>query len=264
MQKKDIEIVNLHNIKWESTRKGQRIVYLSSNLKPPKCPLKKNREETSKPKFFNSFSHSAKAYADYNIISLFSSSLEDHQSLLLTINDKCSDLDLTLKPKKIVYNGKMDLTISFSLRNGSTCNIADTLWKLLGALGAFEGNLNPLTGRAIYEPCGIPILLYGCNNRILTETNIASLESFQNEICRRVLKLSKFYSLLATQLALQYQSITSCLLFQKLSLLVRVSSGNESIRNKIFSTLTPENPHHLSLVQEYVSLEDKIGCKDVT
>ena len=37
--------------------------------------------------------------------------------------------------------------------------------------------------------------------------------------------------------------------------------GNE---NKIFSTLTPDSPHHLSLVQECVSLEDKIRCKGTT
>ena len=131
---KDTETVNLHSVKWESTRKGQKM-YFPSNSKPPQFPLKKIREETAKPKF-NSSSHSATAFADD--LSVFSSSSEDHQSLLLTIDNKCSDLDSTLKPEKcvsIVFNGsKMDHTTTFSLRNGSTHDIADTPTKLLGRL----------------------------------------------------------------------------------------------------------------------------------
>ena len=54
------------------------------------------------------------------------------------MDDKCSDLNLTLKPEKcvsIVFNGsKMDHTTTFSLRNGSTRNIADAPTKLLGKL----------------------------------------------------------------------------------------------------------------------------------
>ena len=86
---KDTEIVNLHNVKWEPTRKGQK-PYLLNNSKPPQFPPKKIREETTKLKFFISSSHSAKAFADD--LSVFSSSPEDHQSLLLTIDDKCSNL----------------------------------------------------------------------------------------------------------------------------------------------------------------------------
>ena len=75
-------------------------------------------------KFLHSSEHSAKAFADN--LTVFSSSPEDHQSLLSTINEKCSDLDLTLKPEKcisIVFNGsKMNHTTSFSLSNCSTRN----------------------------------------------------------------------------------------------------------------------------------------------
>ena len=66
------------------------------------------------------------------------------------------------------------------------------------AFGAFQGKLNPLTGKSIYETCVIPVLLYGCENWILTDANIVALESFQGEIGRRILKLSKSHSLLAT------------------------------------------------------------------
>ena len=95
---------------------GQK-VYLPNHLNPPHFPLKEVRDEISKPKFCYSSQHSAKAFADD--LSVFSSSLQDHQSLLQTLDNKCSDLDLSLKHEKcisIVFNGhKMDhTTISHS------------------------------------------------------------------------------------------------------------------------------------------------------
>ena len=58
-----------------------------------------------------------------------------------------------------------------------------------GALGAFDGQLNPLSGRAIFEVCVEPVLLYNCKNWFLTESLLAKLESFQTEIGRRILAL---------------------------------------------------------------------------
>ena len=133
-----------------------------------------------------------------------------------------------------------------------------------GSLGAFQGKLNPLTGRAIYETCVIPILLYGCKNWILSDANISSLESFQGELGRRILKLPKTHSLLATRLALQCQSIIPRILFRKLSLLSRVSLDGESIGSRIFTTLMSNSQCHLSFVRECQSLEDKIGCQGIT
>ena len=134
---KATETVNLYSVQWEPTRKGQK-PYLSTNSKPPQFPLKKIRSEISKSKYFNSTQHSAKAFADD--LSVFSSSIKDHHSLLLAIDDKCSDLDLTLKPEKcvsIVFNGvKMDHTMSFPLKNGPTRNIANVPTKVLGKLMA--------------------------------------------------------------------------------------------------------------------------------
>ena len=69
------------------------------------------------------------------------------------------------------------------------------------ALGAFQGKLNPLTGKSIYENCVIPVLLYGCENWILTDANIAALESF-GEIGRRILNLI---------LCLSFNSLVYCL-----------------------------------------------------
>ena len=65
---------------------------------------------------------------------------------------------------------------------------------IFGGMGAFQGDLNPLSGKAIFEMCLVPSLLYGCKNWILTEDMLLSLESFQEEIGRRILKLTRFYS----------------------------------------------------------------------
>jgi len=44
-----------------------------------------------------------------------------------------------------------------------------------GTLGAFQGKLNPIFGKTIYETCAVPILLYGCENWILTDGPPGSL-----------------------------------------------------------------------------------------
>ena len=58
----------------------------------------------------------------------------------------------------------------------------------------FEGNLNPLSGRSLFEVCVVPILLYGCENWQLTSTLICQLLSlrriFSSVYCPRV-KLKK-------------------------------------------------------------------------
>ena len=66
-----------------------------------------------------------------------------------------------------------------------------------GAMGAFQGQLNPVSTRSIYETCVVPVLLYW----ILTDSMLHQLKSFQGEIGRRMLKLSKYHSTLSTRLA---------------------------------------------------------------
>ena len=38
-----------------------------------------------------------------------------------------------------------------------------------GAIGAFQGQLNPISSRSIYETCVVPTLLFGCENWVLTD-----------------------------------------------------------------------------------------------
>ena len=80
-----------------------------------------------------SAAHKVKGFADD--ISVFSSSASDHAVVLRTIDNHCSDLDLTLKPAKcisLVFNGKKVLTTTFPLGNGHTRSINSGHTRFLG------------------------------------------------------------------------------------------------------------------------------------
>ena len=64
----------------------------------------------------------------------------------------------------------------------------------------------------------VPVLLFGCENWMLTDSMLHQLESFQGEIGRRILKLSKYHSTLSTHLALRWPSVTARMFVRKLSL----------------------------------------------
>ena len=88
--------------------------------------------------------------------------------------------------------------------------------------------------------------------------------AFQGEIGRRILRLSKFHSTLATRVALKWPSITARILIRKLNLLYKVSSGEELIGCRIYASLSITDPQSLRLIQECLSLEEKIRCHGVT
>ena len=130
-----------------------------------------------------------------------------------------------------------------------------------GAIGAFQDQLNPISGRSIYETCVIPVLLFGCENWVLTDSMLHQLESFQGEIGRRILKLTRHHSTLSTRLALRWSSVTVRVLISKLSLLSKLSERGDSIGGQIFSGLPQES---LKLVRECRYLEEKLSCQGCT
>ena len=46
-----------------------------------------------------------------------------------------------------------------------------------GAIGAYQGSLNPLSSISLFNTCVVPTLLYGSENWILTEQTMARLEN---------------------------------------------------------------------------------------
>ena len=56
-----------------------------------------------------------------------------------------------------------------------------------GSIGVFQGSLNPLSLVSVIETCVMPVLLYGAESCILTSELLKRLESFQEELAKRVL-----------------------------------------------------------------------------
>ena len=57
-----------------------------------------------------------------------------------------------------------------------------------GSIGAFQGKLNPLSGRAILNTCVIPTCLSGSENWILNDNLLKKLEDFQAQIGKKILQ----------------------------------------------------------------------------
>ena len=126
------ERVNLHSVSWSLTRKNsKKFLPLDSTLK--QFPLKKIRDEASKPKFVRSRHHKVKAFADD--LSLIHSSLSEHQVELLAIDNHCCDLDLKIRPDKcvsLVFDGSTMKPSSLPLSAGFTTPVANKPTKILG------------------------------------------------------------------------------------------------------------------------------------
>ncbi len=85
-----------------------------------------------------------------------------------------------------------------------------------GSIGAFQGDLSPLSSRHVLETCVMPVLLYGSENWIMTEN---LLESFQAELVKRILKWPKHFSNTAAITVLDVPTMGSIVLERKLSFL---------------------------------------------
>ena len=57
-----------------------------------------------------------------------------------------------------------------------------------GSIGAFQGDLNPLSSKSIINTCMMPVLLFGSENWILTEALLHRLEAFLGVLTKRALK----------------------------------------------------------------------------
>ena len=53
-----------------------------------------------------------------------------------------------------------------------------------GSIGMFQNDVSPLSSRAVLESCVMPVLLFGCENWILSETLWQKLEAFQGKLVK--------------------------------------------------------------------------------
>ena len=130
----------------------------------------------------------------------------------------------------------------------------------LGSTGAFHGKLNPLSGSSIFETCIVPILLYGCETWLLDSSCLQTLEKFQCEIGRRILKLSNFHANDAIRIGLHWPTMATRILSRKLTFLSKLlTNSNDSMSSRIFTTLAMEDVYSISIVQQCKMLEAPLG-----
>ena len=116
-------------------------------------------------------------------------------------------------------------TLAYLLKTVSdNINKARRAFFALGRLGAFQGDLNPLSSCSIFETCITPILLYSSETWLLDSTSLDALESFQHDIGCCILRVPKFYSKLAVRIALHWPKAATRILIRKLGFLSKLLS----------------------------------------
>ena len=129
----------------------------------------------------------------------------------------------------------------------------------MAALGVFQGDICPLSSKSVLECCVIPVLLYGCENWILTEALCQKLESFQSELVKRMLKWLKHLSHTAALTTLEVPTVRCRVLQRKLSFLHRVTNSNPfSLSGRTVLALS-QDINSLCLVKECRELEEGFG-----
>ena len=76
-----------------------------------------------------------------------------------------------------------------------------------GSIGAFQGDLNPLSSKAIIDTCVMPMLLFGSENWILSDSLMYKIEIFLGELSKRALKWPKHHYNTYAVLILDMESI---------------------------------------------------------
>ena len=125
-----------------------------------------------------------------------------------------------------------------------------------GSISAFQGDLSPTSISSIVECCVYPVLLYGVENWIMSQTSLHKLENFQGEIAKRILKFPKWFSNTAAKIALGWPSMHSICTIRKLKFLSRVVAMEDSISRRAFCSLV-DDIESLCLVRECRELEER-------
>ena len=130
-----------------------------------------------------------------------------------------------------------------------------------GSLGAFQGDLSPLSTKSIIETCVMPILLFGSENWIVSKTILDQLESFLGELAKRALRWPRHFSNTAAVTALDMVSVTSEIAVRKLGFLKRqLAEGAEGVGAVAMRSLL-DDPNSLCLVGECRELEECLGMR---
>ena len=123
----------------------------------------------------------------------------------------------------------------------------------------FQGDLSPLSTRSIIESCVMSVLLYGCENGIVSESCLKQLESFLGELAKRALKWPKHFPNTAAVTGLEIGTIRSRLVVRELGFLTKQLLDNITGIGSISMRSLVDDPDSLCLVKECQDLEDFNG-----
>ena len=99
-----------------------------------------------------------------------------------------------------------------------------------GCIGAFQGELNPLSSRSVVDTCVMPVLLFSSECWYLTDSTLDKLENSQYTLGKKTLRLSRFHSNTSIPVGLDWPSMRARILIRKLNYLRRViSAKNEKL-----------------------------------
>ena len=147
--------------------------------------------------------------------------------------------------------------LSVSLSVNENIKKARKAFFAIGNLGAYQGELNPLSTSSIFETCILPVLLYGCETWLLDTSCLSALESFQCEIGRRILRLPKHYSGNAVHIGLHWPSMSTRIFLRKILFLSKLLCNyKDTLCSRVFTTLIIYNT---SIVQQCRMLESQLG-----
>ena len=112
-----------------------------------------------------------------------------------------------------------------------------------------------MSTKSVIDTCVMPVLLYSCENWILTDKSIHQLESFLGWMTKKALKWSQHFSTTAALVALVMESMKSRILTRKLSFLLRLwSSGDKGVTASAMHTLLDDSGS-ICIVEECGKLE---------
>ena len=133
-----------------------------------------------------------------------------------------------------------------------------------GSIGAFQGDLSPLSCRSLVETCICPILFYGCENCFLDDAVLNILYSLLGELSKRILRLSKWYSNTAAMVVLDCGSARARCLDRKLCFLHRITTDLDTATDRLSSHMfcaLSDDIKSTCLVRECLDIEDYFELK---
>ena len=115
-----------------------------------------------------------------------------------------------------------------------------------------------LSCRSLIETCVMPILLYGCENWSLCDSSLKALNSFLGELCKRALRLPKWYSNTASMIVMDCQSAEARCLTRKLCFLRWITDSSDILSSRTLAALS-NDIESVCLIRECVELEEHLN-----